>query len=302
MANQFLTVALIAREALATLYENAVMAGLVWRDFDPEFSRNVNGYRQGETVSIRKPATFTADEFDRAQGIQVQDGTEDSEAVTLDKIADVSFSVTSEELALEIDTFGERLLTPAMEAIWQKVDLDLLGLRDDVSAEVGETSEHDHDNPRVLIDARKVLNNQSVPQSQRFAVAGPDIEAAWIADPLFHQADQRGETEGLREASIGRKFGFDNFMSQNVDDLDGASTTEAGVAFHRTAFVLASRPLPANLPGANASVQNFRGLTLRVAQDYDITTKESIVSVDFLYGVKTLDPNRAVLIKGADSA
>lgn len=304
MANTFLTVDLIAREALATLYENAVMAGLVWRDFDPEFDRNVNGYKQGDTVTIRKPATFTAEDFVRANGITVQDGTETSTSVTLDTIADVSFTVTAEELALEIGEFGERLLTPAMEAIWQHIDAKLLALRSDVTAEVGEagtSSTHDYDTPEVLIDARKTLNTAKVPQSQRYAVIGPDIEAPWIADPLFHQADQRGDTEGLREASIGRKFGFDNFMDQNVDDLADASTTEVGVGFHRTAFCLAARPLPANLPGATAAVQNYKGLTLRVAQDYDITTKESVMSVDLLFGVKTLDANRAVLIKGADT-
>jgi len=34
--------------------------------------------------------------------------------------------------------------------------------------------------------------------------------------------------------------------------------------------------------------------------DYDIDKKQDVVSIDCLYGTKTLDPNRAVLIKGAD--
>ena len=44
----------------------------------------------------------------------------------------------------------------------------------------------------------------------------------------------------------------------------------------------------------------LRGFGLRVVVDYDMDKKQDVVSVDCLYGVKTIDPNRAVLIKGAD--
>ena len=35
--------------------------------------------------------------------------------------------------------------------------------------------------------------------------------------------------------------------------------------------------------------------------DYDIKYKQTVVSVDCLYGTKTLDANRAVLLQGAGS-
>lgn len=303
MPNTFLTADIIAREALATLYENAVMAGLVWRDFDDDFSGTVNGYRKGQTISVRKPVVFDAEEFDRSNGINVQDAEEDTVDVTLDKIADVSFSVTSEDLTMEIGSFSERLLNPAMEAIWQKIDRDLLGLRSDVSTVVGDgSSNHAYTEPEVLIDARKELQQNSVALSDRHCVVGPVIEAGWLSSSLFHQADQRGDTEGLREASLGRKFGFDNYQDQNVDDVDGTYSDEAAVAFHRSAFSLAMRPLAVPSGAADAANQSFRGMTLRVVQDYDINAKEQIVSVDCLYGITTMDANRAVLITEGTAA
>lgn len=39
MANRFLTAAVIARQALANLYETTVAATLVHRDYEDEFSR-----------------------------------------------------------------------------------------------------------------------------------------------------------------------------------------------------------------------------------------------------------------------
>src|SRR3954453_22390489 len=63
-ANDLITPSVIARLGLATLYNNFVLAGLVWRDFDPEFRAKV-----GDTITIRKPAVFTARNFVRATGI-----------------------------------------------------------------------------------------------------------------------------------------------------------------------------------------------------------------------------------------
>ena len=63
----------------------------------------------------------------------------------------------------------------------------------------------------------------------------------------------------------------------------------------------ASAPLAVS-PGSNAAVVTYRGISIRVAYDYDIKYKQTVVSLDTLYGVKTLDASRAVLIKGANKA
>jgi hypothetical protein len=78
----------------------------------------------------------------------------------------------------------------------------------------------------------------------------------------------------------------------------GMSSTEVGVAFHETAFALVFRPLELPRGAAQASVASYKGFGLRVVIDYDIDKKQDVVSVDCLYGVKTIDPNRAVLVKG----
>ncbi|WP_276615537.1 P22 phage major capsid protein family protein [Nonomuraea basaltis] len=71
-----------------------------------------------------------------------------------------------------------------------------------------------------------------------------------------------------------------------------------GVAFHRTAFALVTRPLVLPQGAANAHVESYKGFALRVVMGYDQAKKQDVVSIDTLYGVKTLDPNRAVLIHG----
>ncbi|TMR97542.1 P22 phage major capsid protein family protein [Nonomuraea basaltis] len=300
--NTLLTPDLIAKQALATLYETCVMAMLVHRDLDTEFAG-----KQGDTVTVRKPAVFTADEYNRQNGINIQNAVEGAIPVTLNHLADVSFCVTSEEMTLEVEDFGVQFLTPAMEAISQKIDNDLLALRDDILQEVGvpgPTNIHQYQFPQVAIDADRVLNERNVPPSQRSLVIGPQTKAHWLSDPLFHQTDTSGTTDGLREASLGKRiFGFDSYGTQNIKvptPVTGASTTEVGLAFHRTALALVMRPLVLPQGAARATVANYKGFSLRVVMDYDIDLKQDIISIDCLYGTKTLDPDRAVLVKGPD--
>lgn len=306
MANTLLTPTVIADQALATLYETCVMAQLVHRDYEPEFARKI-----GDAITIRKPATFVAKEYNRTTGIEIQDAVEGNVNMTLNHMADVSFAVTSEEMTLKIEDFDAQFLTPAMEAIAQKIDRDLLALRDDITAEVGDIAAagppatYLWSNPKVLIEAGKTLDKAKVPSTERRVVTGPETAAEWVADSLFHEAQKRGNTEGLTEANLGpRVFGFTPYMTQNIavpsPQGSGISTTEVGLAFHRTALALAFRPLELPQGNPNAAISNYKGFGLRVVYGYDMDKKQDVVSIDCLYGTKVLDANRAVLIKGVD--
>lgn len=310
MANTLLTPQVIAEQALANLYESTVMAQLVHRDYEPEFAAKI-----GNTVTIRKPAVFEAKEFDRDTGIEIQDATEEGVDVSLNHFADVSFAVTAEDLTLKIEDFDEQFLTPAMEAIAQKIDRDLLALREDITAEVGAVEQTDNppysylwSDSRVLVEAAKVLNQEKVPTTQRYVVAGPVTSAQWMAEDQWRHADRAGGTEALTEARFGgRVSGFEPYMTQNIgepsDSPDpGDPTTEVNVAFHRTAFALVVRPLALPRGARDAAIVDYNGLGLRVVYDYNIVKKQDVISIDCLYGTKTLDPKRAVLIKGADAS
>lgn len=302
MANTLLTPSVIANAALATLYENTVMAQIVHRDYSSEFVAKV-----GDTVTIRKPATFEAKEFNPTTGIDVQDGTEDSTTVRIDKHADVSFAVTTKELSLELGDFREQLLDPAMEAISQKIDRDLLTLRDQITKEVGSGTTL-WSNPSSLVDAGTELDVALAPSANRHVVVGPRTRGEWLKNDLLKTANQSGSTAGLRQGSIGSDlFGFSAYMSQNVGQPKaspavGEPTTEVNIAFHRNALALVTRQLELPMGAANAYIASYKGFGIRVVIGYDQAKKKDVVSLDCLYGVKALDPSLAVLIKGPDKA
>lgn len=283
MANTILTPEIIAREALMVLRNNAVMANLVHRDYSSEF---VAG--KGDTISIRKPATFVANEF--SGNIATQTVNETSVPVVMDKHLDVSFAVTSKELSLSIEDFSKQLLVPAMQAFADKVDKYLINLhaycpnRED---QIGDALA-----PADLIAARKHLTQNAAPLADRRFVVGAEGEAALLNNELFVSADKVGdEGTALREASLGRKFGMDVYVDQNITE------DTPGIAFHKNALALVTRPLALPQGAAKAAIVNYDGFGLRVVYGYDINTKTDTVSIDMLCGVAILDDKLIAVVQ-----
>lgn len=281
MPNTFLTPDIIAREALMVLRNNAVMANLVHRDYSNEF---VNGI--GDTITIRKPATFEAKEY--AGAIEVQDATEGGISVVMDKHLDVSFAVTAKQLSMDIEDFSKQLLVPAMQAFADKVDKYLLGLSGDITNKVATTDTIQND----VVDARAYLTKSAAPLTERRFVYGSDTETKLLKTDLFIHADKVGdEGTALREASLGRKYGMDFYVDQNAD-AEGVE----GIAFHKNAFALVTRPLALPMGAAKAATVDYDGFGLRVVYGYDLDKKTDTVSIDMLCGVKTLNKDLAAVI------
>lgn len=281
MANTFLTPDIIAREALMILRNNAVMANLVHRDYSSEFVGGV-----GDTITIRKPASFEAKEFNNA--ITVQDVTENGVQVIMDKHLDVSFAVTSKQMTLDIDEFSRQLLVPAMQAFQNKIDSYLLGLAAGVTQQVEASGNAQND----IVDARAFLTKAGAPLTERNFVYGSDTEAELLKTDLFVSAEKVGdEGTALREASLGRKFGMNFYVDQNAD-----AAGIGGVAFHKNAFALVTRALELPQGAAKAEIVNYDGFGLRVVYGYDMNAKTDTISIDMLCGVATLDKNLAAVI------
>lgn len=90
-------------------------------------------------------------------------------------------------------------------------------------------------------------------------------------------------------------------LVQNYDNLSVVTITllsgEQGLGFHRNAFALAMAPLSEMGNGRGAQISTvtdpITGLSLRARLFYDGDTSTNFVSIDALWGVKTLDANLA---------
>lgn len=286
MANTFITPKIVAREALMVLRNNAVFANLVHRDYASEFVAGV-----GDTITIRKPAKFEAQEFSGTTSAQAV--TENKVDVTLDKLLDVTIDVTAKEMALSIEDFSAQILTPAMQAFADKIDGYIIALADAISTNKVTAAGEDVTVADV-IDARAFLTKNAAPLTDRRFVYNTDVESALLKTDLFVNASAVGDAgTALREASLGRKFGMDFYVDQNMDK----ATTAHAVAFHKNAFALVTRMLELPQGAAQAAIMNYDGFALRVVYGYDMTKKTDTISIDMLCGVKTLDENLAAIIE-----
>lgn len=303
MPNTFIVPSIIARLGIATLYNTIVLAGLVWRDFDADFTG-----KQGDTITVRKPAVFTAETFDQtARTTTWQDATEDSVPIQLDTLKHVPFHVTDEQMTLDIVDFQAQLLNPAMEALAQGIDADLAEELV-VAAQTHVTSAPAGGGARLASkgvsdpankayrDARRILSRNKLPTNERYAVLSPEGVSETLSDELLVKVNESGTTDALREAILGRIYGIDTYESQVYGVGGGKRGVADGVVFHRSSVVLAARPLqaPRGVPAQQVSVANYKSLSLRTIYSYDPEAKMDQVVIDMLYGLKATRPEGAV--------
>jgi len=293
-----LTLTTMARLALATLFENSIMLSLVNRDWENEFSPG-----KGDKIRVRKPSLYQAHEFTGA--IIEQTPAESYVDIELSHHIDTSIALTSRDMALNLSDFNTQIMTPAFEAIAKKVDTDLLALRADLLKIVGDgayrpagvtRAAYTKFDARCLLDAGVRLADDNVPLGDTYAVIDAATAGEWLGSDLFSNNAQAAgadiATQALLNASLGqRRYGFAPYQSHNIEDGQG-------VAFHRSAFTLATRPLelPDGIPPEGKAIENYKGVGIRVIKAYEVRSKKTIVSFDLLYGVKTMDAARAVLI------
>ena len=77
-----------------------------------------------------------------------------------------------------------------------------------------------------------------------------------------------------------------------------ATASVRNLGFHQNAFAFVTRSLPLPTGSAEAYVTSFNGITLRVVKAYDIVKKKDVMSMDVLYGYKTIYPELAHVVLG----
>ncbi len=125
MANTTLTASIVAKAALGILENELTMANAVYRGYEDEFEKKVNGYEVGDTITIRKPTDFTVRNTITASP---QDVTEAKLTLSVNQIAGVDFKFTSQQLTLNISQLAERVIRPAMIQIANQIDVSAMAL------------------------------------------------------------------------------------------------------------------------------------------------------------------------------
>ena len=211
MSNTTLTADVIAKEAVAILENELLMAKLVHRGYEEEFTGKVNGYEKGDTVSIRRPTDFTVREGATAD---VQDVVEGKTSFTVNQQVGVDFKFTSADLTLNIGELGERVMKPALVQLADYVDRKVMELYKEIPNHVtiptgGLNSFADF----ALVAER--MDTLAIPQDNRSAVLCPADYWALLGSQTSLYVNDAAKG-AYRNANLGMIGNIDTYMSQNA--------------------------------------------------------------------------------------
>lgn len=93
------------------------------------------------------------------------------------------------------------------------------------------------------------------------------------------------------------------FQTVSAAPADNAAITRKGdyvanLAFHKNAFGLVTVPLEMPDGAAWKARESHNGYSIRVVKDYDIDSDDEVIRMDILYGVKSLYPELACVLRG----
>jgi len=229
MANTLETLQVLSRDAGIYLSDDLVMGNLINRDHQQKFTTSSGG-----DVDVAVVANDTATEVDldasAASAVTAADISETKVRVPAKNFISVVKEVNTEEALYEVNSISEQVVRPAMVGLAEAIDNRLMnnicgGFAQNVAGTAGTS-------PAVAADitaARKTLRDNRCDMSDLVGVIGSTAEQNFFGIGEFINRDY-GEANdtALREATLGRKYGIDWYVSNqaggSLDTGDTAGT------------------------------------------------------------------------------
>ena len=235
MSNTLLTISKITNEALMVLENELTFTSEVDRNYDDQFA--VVGAKIGNTVNVRRPGRFIGT---TGPALNVEDFNETSVPVTLSTQFHVDTQFTTQDLALSLDMFSDRVLKPAIAAIANKVDRDGLSMAALNTANIVGTAGTPPTGLITYLTAGAYLDAEGAPRDGRRSCIVEPFTGATIVDSLkglFVPSDRIGmqyEKGLMGRDSAGMNWKMDqNVVSQTFGSYTGTATintsTDTGI-------------------------------------------------------------------------
>lgn len=179
MSNNLLTISMITQEALAVIENELTFTSEVNREYDDRFA--ITGAKIGNTVNVRRPGRFIGT---IGPALSVEDFNETSIPVTLTTQFHVDTQMTTQDLALSMDMFSDRLLKPAIATIANKVDSDGLLLAANNTANIVGIAGTPPTGLITYLTAAAYMDSEGAPRDGRRSVIIEPFTSATIVDSL----------------------------------------------------------------------------------------------------------------------
>jgi len=289
MPNTFLSPDTLTGVAMERLRRELMLPRYVTRLGLADFRGRLN-----DTVNMRVPTILDARDYEwrtRNAPIVLDELTELSISVDLDKHIYSAVALTDEELTLDVFDFTAQVLTPQVIAVAEKIEAliatEMVGATYAAGPVVYTESATSAGTPfyMALVEARKILNAAHVPPGDRVVLIGSDVEAAALKEEDLRRADASGGTQTLRRGELGQLAGFIIVTSHSIP-------ADFAIAFHRSAFVFANvAPVVPEGAVSGRSVAEG-GIAMRYLRDYDPTYLRDRSVVSSFAGTASVNDTR----------
>ena len=214
MSNTLLTISKITNEALMVLENELTFTSEVDRNYDDQFA--VVGAKIGATVNVRRPGRFIGT---TGPALNVEDFNETSTPVTLSTQFHVDTQFTTQDLALSLDMFSDRVLKPAVAAIANKIDYDGLTTARLNTANIVGTPGTPSSDLGTYLTAAAYLDAEGAPRDGRRSCIVEPFTSATIVNSLKGLfVPQEAIGEQYRKGLMGRDSAGMNWkLDQNVN-------------------------------------------------------------------------------------
>lgn len=213
MSNSLLTIDMITKEALRLAHEKASFLGTINRQFDSSFGNNDG--KIGDTLRIRLPSQYTRRQGSRV--MDVQDSEQQNTTLTAATQDGVDMRFNSRELALDLESFSELHLEPAMATLISGIESDVLqGVTKDVYNVAGTAGTP----PTDLVAtgaARAKLNQNLAPKDGNRYIQMDSVTMGGLVNGLkglFQDSNQIKEQ--YREGMVGRTAMADFYENERI--------------------------------------------------------------------------------------
>lgn len=266
-----------SKEVLMFVKSNLVLLPLI-KHYDADVQSS------GQTLEIPNVSAISANLKAANTVVTLNYNTETKTTITLNKHYESSFIV--EDLVKVQSAYDLRsdYTQAAAYAIAEKVDSDLAtnmtSTWKTASQAYGAYGTALNDN--LILTVNRYLSENKAPRSDRALVVHPKGEAEMLAIDKYVRYDALGvggSENAIASGKIGRIYGVDVFMSQNLVYLDTATDEYNHLMFHKEAWAVAMQMQP------------------RTQAQYKQEYLGWLVTVDVLYGHTSLRSNFGYVVK-----
>ena len=259
--------------------------------------------QRGNVINVPIPSALSAS--DVTPGVSHGTNTDfspTSALVTLDFWKEAKFQLSDSDMKSVMDGTIPMQASEAVKALGNAIDDYILAKHTGfygIAGTPGTTPFATTIN--VAGDARKLLNKQLAPMTDRRGVLDPDAESNFLLTSNILQVDQRGDAGGIVNGTIGRKLGIDWYMDQNIPTYTPGTGWASGFIASTVAGAVGDSTL--NIINATASGTIKIGDVFTLTADSDsqqyVITANATASATVAVAVSFYPPLKTAVATGA---